>query len=277
MRYRSDDIHPVLWNSVDELTRRIFSGQASSKAVMEHQGVWMKEYGPEVLRQSIAPVLLLFGSVAMAMMRMPKPFIAGAALLAIFWLVAVLCFKTVRNLREITASELETLLPELKFEGVGRAYAEAVLAVGKAQGLSEEMRSETLQELKRVMNEHERIESARSRLILTAEGRASLVEEVERLRGKVEKAQDAEARATYEEGFEIAQARLAATDNQAALGERLEAQAELLRQSVLRVRDTLALPYVETPSEGGALREALAGVRSRAEAVERAVKEVEAW
>ncbi|RYG37774.1 hypothetical protein EON81_05670 [bacterium] len=276
MRYRSEDIHPVLWTAVDELTGRMMTGQASGKAVMAHHSEWTKEYGGEFLRQMAAPLLLMAAGFAMIAAKLPKPISAIVMLLGILWTVVTLIVKTAGNFRQMSVRELEVLLPELKFEGVGRAYAETVLAVGQAS-LSEEMRSETLQELKRVMDEHERIESARERLSTGARDRPELLEEVIRLKGKMESAKDAEARALFRESLDVAQTRLDSTEHQAAFGERLEAQAELLRQSVLRVRDTLSLPSVDTSTDGGALRQALASVRSRAEAVEKAVQEVQSW
>ncbi|RYG46757.1 hypothetical protein EON79_09295 [bacterium] len=276
MRYRSDDIHPVLWKAVDQLTGRMMTGEVSGTAVAAHQTEWFKEYGGETLRQLIAPIILLLAGFGMAAAKLPKVSCAIVILLAIVWIVASIVMKTVGNLREMTPRELELLMPELKFEGVGRAYAEAVLAVGQSS-LSETTQRETLQELKRVMDEHERIEAVRSKLEQTSSTRIALLLEVDTLQRKVEEARDPEAKAIYEESLGVAQSRLAAKESQSALGERMEAQGELLRQSVLRVRDTLALPVSTSASDSGPLREALASVRSRADEVDRAVQEVESW
>jgi len=275
MRYERDEIHPLLWQATDDLNSRWMMGQvtdADLAVLPTHQSTWFKQYGRDFALAIVLPLLVVAVGVFLKK-ALASPF--GEPTIAVGFLAMVVQMVVLftRNNRQVSSQELANLLPALKLTGIPQSYTEAVVAVGQANHLTRPEKAEILKGLCHVMDEHERIESARAS-VATAADHLALAEERQALETKRSQSTDAETRRNYEQALAILDSRISQAEAKRVGAERLDAEAALLNQSLLQFTDSLRLP-----SAGPGildLRSRLAVIQLHSQEVERAVAELDA-
>lgn len=283
MRFSGDEIHPILWRATDALSTRWASGitrTPEEKEVMtRHSGMWMKQYGLGCAA-TLSPMLLTIPAIILAKNVFPRGAAPLLVLMGFFALGGWLAYEVIkRNKRVTSAAELANMLPALDLDPVGRAYAETVVALGES-GVPESDAKETLATLNSVLDEAGRLDEA----VATPIGP---MDDLEGERLRLERFRDEEtdpaAREMYEESLRLVEVRAGGRGSGGMSRARADAQKELIRQTILSVRDTLrsgreaargrsdtSVPDVR------ALMERVAAVRREADATARAADEIRA-
>jgi hypothetical protein len=275
MRFERDEIHPVLWKATDDLNNRWLMGQLSDvdAAVMPvHQRNWFKQYGRSIALSMVIPLAIMAAGITLKVST-GNSFGGFVVVLGLLGVIVQLVLQLTKNMRQVSSQELTDLLPALKLTGIAESYVRAVAAIGQANHLSRTEKSEILKGLCQVMDEHERIETARAAL-MTAKDLGDLKEEKRGLEEKIEDAEDPETRQNYAQALAILESRLAQSQSKQVAAGRLDAQAALLNQSLLQLTESLHLPAAAPAMPD--LRDRLGVIQLHSQEVERAVAELDA-
>lgn len=278
MRLGERELHPVLWKAFDAYESSFYAGGLSKDrtgALLDHQKTWWNEYGRGVLLWSGFWLALIFALAYWGKdYAGPLPMFVGMLGAGLH---AYIGFK--RNRRTATVDEIAALLPALDLDEPGRLYAEIVVDLFRTD-LDARARDEALKALNALMDQHAALELRRKGLeaALSRSDIEAVALEVRQIESKRDAATDADARAIYERSLELARGRLAATERYRPYLERVDAQQEVVRQTLLQVRADLgrakAAPSVWTASTLDGLRTSTLSIRTRAEEIERAVDEL---
>ena len=275
MRYERDEIHPVLWQATDDLNSRWMMGQvteADLAVLPAHQRNWFQQYGRELAVAIGVPLALIAAGAALKISGVNP--LGGAVVAAgIFAMVGMIILLLKRNLRQVSSDELAVLLPALKLKGIPQSYAEAVVAVGQANHVARSEKAEILKGLCHVMDEHERIEAARFSIPTHAD-LSALTEERQALQTKRSQSTDEETRRNYDQALGILDSRISHAQTKRVAAERLDAEAALLHQSLLRLTDSVRLSATGPAIHD--LRDRLEVIQLHSQEVERAVAELDA-
>lgn len=282
VKFRDSEIHPILWRATDRLNSRWNMGNWSkdgeAERVNKHWSLWMKQYWAGCLA-CVVPFALSFPAAFLAkewLGRGVPPLIT----LVLFWAIGGVMIGVgyERNKRRLSVEELENLSPLLELDPVGRAYTDTVIALGKSS-LPEEVAKETLASLNRVLDESERLTEAAG--TDPVDDAVPAEEERARLLALRDSATDHQARTMYDESLRLLDLRSTGRADRSARVARAEAQRELMRQTVLSVRDAVvgAREAADGQSDTADIRrllERVADVRREADAGARAAEELRA-
>lgn len=280
MRFNPSELHPRLFAATDRLTSGMFAGHMQDpefiKAIGSHGGAWWRAYGKAFMALSAVSIAGI-AAVGYLGKQIGESWMGFAA----FFLVVVLFgILYQRNRRQLTSEELEALMPALDLDPVEVAYAEAILALANSQ-LPPEDRSSLMKDLYRLLDEESTLVRQEKALhqVVSKAGFDALDAEAKRLEERATSARDEEARKSFERSLEAVRARMDHQERFAPYMERIEAHRELIRQTLLGVKETLGrtkiAPGISAPDWQG-LREVLAQVEQQAESVDRAVAELNA-
>lgn len=292
MKLTKDDIHPTLWKETDELSSRWTWGsqvggmdREERKIYARHIGIWSKRYGAKLLIGIFAWLAAMVGG-AVAMRAIFDTKSASAfwvlAMFVVGFIACIVAYK--QNLRTVHVDELENLMPVLDLNPIQRAYAQAVVLAADNDALSEDERSETLRHLKTLMDEEERLSSYR-RALAAADGEASdeaMHDERSRIQELLASTSDPIATGALQRSLEILEHRAEYRSLIQPSRERVDAQLELIRQTLCGVRDSLA--RLKASPQGlqvdsldvGGLRANVEQIYQQTRAIETAVAEVRA-
>lgn len=190
--------------------------------------------------------------------------------------------------RRFAPSLLRAGLAEVGRTRAETLYADAVLTLARTDAANlggEDAAREILRQLNELMGGAHTVERALAD-VRTAQGRSPLPElaaEVADLERRAEAAADPHARETLRESADIARVRLEGVRSLAGLTERLEAQEEIVCQTLASVQSALArLRVAPSPAAAGAtpvreVTETVARINAQTRAVEMAVQELVGW
>jgi len=176
---------------------------------------------------------------------------------------------------------LEAIAPRLDLTPDARNYLQAVFSLFRTPAIDQETRSELLGQLLRLMDERTKLADAIDPLRKAASTSArneAIHADVARLELAVSTTSDTIARETYETSLELARARLAKLNSATPVKERIEAQIELIDQTLAGFSDTLARINdpgdASTTGDLGALRARVAQIQSQSQNLESATNEI---
>ena len=279
MRLDPKLVHSSIFEATDAIVAKMGSGDAeANKALNAHFPVWAQTYGVGCAGYCVVATLPFLATI-FAQRHLGSPW-TGIAVLASFLLFfAIMGAAYMRNRRQLTVAELESLLPGLDLTETQRAYAEMVVTLSE-QG---QPAAETMTALNALLDEERRLVETRHRLTGSdvANERETLTSERERLAARAAGARDAVARDALEQSLALLDERRAIFDLQGDHLERIEAHLELLRQAVLSTRDAArrlgGAPVATAPDLAtDTLRAAVANARAQTQATEQALAELRA-
>lgn len=278
-------IHPVVLKLADQFAQQYtWSGSLSpvpehAKAMKEHQSLWMKQYGKGCFAWCVFYIVAFMGSIA-AKPILGKPFV-GMAILSVVILGLVHAYLGYQQSRKrLSTDELAALLPALDLSPVLRAYSEAALVLCSLN-LPEDTADDVWKQLNRLVDEETRLRSVRERGALGLSTPAQVSSEMEEIRKRLDQSADPMTREALERSLEMCQGRLQSVRDLSLVVERVDAQLEMLAQSMRGMRDTLQR-LSTAPSDAGLgldlqpLRDTVEHASRHAQSLEAAVNEVRA-
>ncbi len=250
MRFTKSDLHPTIFEAFNKWQTEFMYGFASQTAdgkvgKMEvynrHQKAWWKEYGKSVLLASAFWLLMIFGFFAAAN-RFDNKTLAIGSLLSMVGASAHGVWGYYKNKNTVTTDELEALLPDLKLNSLQTDYCHAFLDLFRNNGIAADHRREILAQMNTLLDESLSLQEKRKNLteyLGDQETRTRLKGEVERLETRLGATVDPEAQETFRSSLEIAQNRLNRFGSSAPIVERMDAQVELISQTMGSLREVL--------------------------------------
>jgi hypothetical protein len=283
-------LHPAVRKAINEFKARMYWPQTVAncpdkdlywKVMAEHGSLWSKAYGKQMAAVIATECVLAFGMFAVLKSAgSPGDKVAFAMVIA-FGIAAIMVTWTVRNKRRLTAPELRNLLPVMGLSRTHAAYCEAVLAIRECKLLEKRQAEEMIGQLNTLVDIDEQLEATRAGLTgalgLESLG-AQASAECDDLRARLAAASDPEARKALEQGLALAERRCKGSEDLAPTLARLDAQQELIHQTIRTAHESVArlsvAPRKALAIDLEALRQSVAQVGEQASAVERAVDEV---
>ncbi|HRJ26509.1 MAG TPA: hypothetical protein PLO61_03230 [Fimbriimonadaceae bacterium] len=286
MRYTKKDLHPQIFESIYRFTSSMSMGAGQNPAIMgaylQHNKVWWKEYGKAWMIGLGVWTASFFGLMGLGAV-MNSPALLGISFATIPVGIAVGIRAYMKTRYEATVEELELLLPLMDLSEEQRQYLVAFISLCRAQGLDAAHRQEIMEQLMTLLDEAERLKKQRATLVDllgATDQRESVLAEIARLQKRYEEAQDPEAKETFQISLEVAQKRLDRFTASAPMLERIEAQQELVRQTMASFREVLnrmqSTPTRDLPGLDG-LRNQISRIQSQGNALESAYEEIRAW
>ncbi|NSW77458.1 MAG: hypothetical protein HPY54_00300 [Chthonomonadetes bacterium] len=185
-------------------------------------------------------------------------------------------YTVARRKPELSTDDIRRVLPLLNLDEGEQAYVDSLLAIGDNPYLSDETAVQIVTEMRRLLNTYYQVQNHLEQL-REAMGTAS-EEEREKLRQRLEQAQDAEARSALQESLQLLEGRLKSRQTLSTYAQRMEAHLELILQTLKSLRDSLARLKIapEGPGEFDIehLRQRLLEIQQETSAIESAVQEV---
>ncbi|AIE84595.1 hypothetical protein [Fimbriimonas ginsengisoli] len=236
-------IHPEILRLADQFAQQYtWPGTSSlvpehAKAIKAYQSLWMKQYGKGCFAWFVFYSVAFVGSIAVKpMLGNPSVNFAVLSVLVLGFLHAYLGYQTSR--KRLSADELAALLPVLDLSPVQRAYSEAALVLYRLN-LPEETGDDVWKQLNRLIDEETRLRSVRDRGSVGLSTPAQVSSEMEEIRKRLDQTNDSMTREALERSFELCQGRLQAVRDLSLVVERVDAQLEMLAQSMRGMRDSL--------------------------------------
>jgi len=277
-------IHPEINRLADQFTQQYaWSGPSNSvpehaKAIRAYQSLWMKQYGKGCFAWFAFYAIAFVGAIAIKpMLGDPSVNFAVLSVLAVGLLHAYQGYQ--RSRKRLSTDELAALLPSLDLSPVQRAYSEAALVLCSLK-LTEETADDVWKQLNRLVDEETRLRSLRERGAVGLSTPAQVSSETEEIRKRLEQTNDPVTREALERSLEICQGRLQSVRDLSLVVERVDAQLEMLAQSMRGMRDTLQR-LSTAPSDAGLgldlqpLRDTVEHASRHTQALEAAVNEVQ--
>lgn len=283
-----DDLHPSIWQALDNITMGMGMVQGDSRvqaSIAQHSRVWGREYGSNLFRWIAGgfalTILLIVLGKAMDFQNLKA---IGILAITLGSASAVVAFA--RNMRTATGAELEALTGALAATLTANqlSYLNAVIQILKSPLLDDGARRSLLAQLRGVLDESERINGERERLlghIGASESNQSLDDEYRQLSDRLAATQDASARASLQQAIDLCDRRRSSRDRFRPLVERAEAQQAIIDQTFRHVAETFAS---SSPVATGQLvsdaalpqiQDRLADLHAQSAAFQDAVNEVE--
>lgn len=277
-------IHPEITRIVDQFTQQYaWPGTPSllpeqAKAMKEQQSLWVKQYGKGCLAWSVFYSVAFVAAIAVKpLLGNPSVNFAVLAVIALGLLHASLGYQKSR--KRLSTEELSALLPALDLSPVQRAYSEAALVLCSLN-LPGETADDVWKQLNRLVDEEMRLRSVRERGAIGLSAPAQVTSEMEDIRKRLDQTNDPMTREALERSLEICQERLQSVQDLSLVVERVDAQLEMLAQSMRGMRDTLQrLSTAPTDASLGLdlqpLRDTVEHASRHTQALEAAVNEVQ--
>ncbi|MCC7102825.1 MAG: hypothetical protein IT206_07085 [Fimbriimonadaceae bacterium] len=288
MRFTKSDLHPVIFEAVNtwhdamiaSMTTTGWTKGTQKKVYDDHQVAWWKHYG----------VKLLWGMAGWST-AIAAPIMVAAAthekLIALGSVVMTLgatghgIYAYMENRKQITIDELKVLHPALEMEPLHHSYCDAFIDLYSNPSLEEGHRKEILGQLNTLIDEDLRLRAQKKNLsenLATEDYRVKVDAEIARLTERVAASRDEVARKTLETSLEIAQKRRDRLGASEPMIERLDAQMELVAQTMDSMREVLIkmrnAPRFEE-SDVDTLRSRVAQVQQQGQALESAYDEIQ--
>lgn len=277
MRIDREYVHPTLWAAMDkyEYGFMINSSETSVDAYNAHQKIWWKEYG-KGCGLCILSYTVICGLAAYLTKSLQSPLIFFVAIVGCF-LHALWAF--LQNRRIATPDELEALLPALDLTQNQLLYTHVLIGLYR-QNIEETLRNEMLKELFMLMEDDQHLTKAREQVeasIANADPE-EFEAEIRELEEKVAAAKDEIARDTYLHGLQLAKDRAKVVEQHRPILERIDAQQEVVRQTLLTLRSDVSRSTrpLQAPSDliTVGIRSNLMQVRNHAHEIDRALEEL---
>lgn len=276
-------IHPEILRLADQFAQQYaWSGTSSpvpehAKAMKEHQSLWMKQYDKGCFAWFVFYGVAFVGAIAVKrMLGNPSVNFAVLSVFVVGLLHAYLGYQ--RSRKRLSTDELAALLPALDLSPVQRAYSEAALVLS-GLNLPEETADDVWKQLNRLIDEETRLRAVRERGAIGLSTPAQVSSEMEEIRKRLDQTSDSMTREALERSLEICQGRLQSVRDLSLVVERVDAQLEMLAQSMRGMRDTLQR-LGTAPSDTGLgldlqpLRDTIEHASRHTQALEAAVNEV---
>jgi hypothetical protein len=276
-------IHPSIFAATDKFTHTATWGGGAGltpvqmKANAEHTRLWMAQHGKGCAAWAAVYFGAFIGTIALKPI-LGKPYIGMAILLFMVFAFTSAYFLYQRSKRHLTTEELLVLMPALDLTPCQVAYAEAALALS-ALTLPAATADELWAQLNRLLDEESRLIAVRARGATGLTTPDSIAAERDEIRNRLEATTDPVSRDALERSLEICEGRFSASRDLSLVVQRVDAQLEMIAQSMRGMRDTLQR-LITAPSEAGLgvdlepLRETLEHARRHTTALEAAVSEV---
>lgn len=284
MRFQREVVHPAIFAASDQITQRLWSTGTfqgtpeQAKAYADHQSIWYKEYGGSLLLWIVASILSFAGLIGVyKTVGGGAGFGALVAFVIAFW-VGLSVYGYRKNLRSLTARELKALTPAMDLTPIQRVYAEALVALAELN-LPADQFQEIVGQLNRLLDEEVRLQTLRERGVGAPTTYGEIQAERARISERLAATQDAITADALQRSLEICENRLKAAHELSFVGERVEAQLEMVDQAIRGIRDSLlrlqTTPSVSTPTiDMDALRQTVDTAHRHSVALEQAVDEV---
>jgi hypothetical protein len=282
MRFERDLVHPTIFAASDKIVQRFwntggFQGTPEqAQAFADHQAIWQKEYGWNVL---LGTVLCIASFAGLA--SLPAPLgalphgLAFVALLAFWTSVAVAAYR--RNLRTMTVAELKAIAPAMDLTPIQRVYTDALVAAAELK-LPDDQYREIVGQLNRLLDEEARLNALRERGAGSPATQEEILRDRARIVARMEATTDSVAREALARSLEIADSRLRAAQELSLVGQRVEAQLEMIGQAIRGIRDSLlrlqTAPAASPRVDLDAVRQTVDLAQYHSQALEQAVEEV---
>lgn len=259
------------------------------KVYGEHQKAWWKAYGNGFLLGALASVGGMAGALALisqvdGMQAFRAPIFIAALAVIIGW--AVFAYK--RNQGQMTIGELTVLQKSLaqhikqpKLRGVFEDYLATIIELESSNTLEESEKADLRDQLNSMLSEADRL-CGQFDMLANAHGnfdeKQRLSVEIGSLEQRINNSKDADAKEALGQAKKIALKRLESFEQGGPVMERIEAQLELMRQTLGAFRETLArlrgTPSFSPQLEVGGLREQLLSIQTQSQALESAFQEL---
>jgi hypothetical protein len=257
-----------------------FQTPGGQNPVWRHAGAWWKSYGGEVKR-GLGAMALACGGLFGAAAATGSPVLDWAFGAALAGSGGVSLWWFLRNMHTLDAAELRVFLPAMELSRAERLYGDCVLMLMESDATyGERAARETIKQLNSLLATNRQLEEQRAGLV-AALGRM-LVEEADQERdqiaGRLSKASDEIEREALRQSLALCESRL---ENGRALLpglRRIEAQQEVVIQTLLAVQSSLARLQIAPKAAGtpeiDEVSRTVAGITAQTRGVEDAVAEV---
>ena len=246
--YSKQDIHPSIFEAVDEANTHVMNGNSwadgsAQKAYSAYNSAWFEAHGKGfwIWMVGLIPTIGMI-PLLRNVLEVPKPASVLIFFLGLATWIGLGIFGWEKTKKDITIKELETIVPALNLSESQRLYLSSVVSVLSSKLLDAEQKQSWLKALYQALDNALGLEKIHKemRQVIGGSSHSEILAEVETLRGRVESAQDEQARVTYAESLRLAEGRLSRSDGMAAQSERIEAQLELTRQTFLQTHESLS-------------------------------------
>jgi hypothetical protein len=272
------NVQSAFWSAF--YSSQTMKSRADASAMGKHFGVWWKGYGGEIKRGLGIMALAcggLFGlAAATGSPAADTAFgvaVAGSGLTSAWWFA--------RNYHSLDPDELRVFLPTMELSRVERIYCECVLMLMESESsYGERAARDMIRQLNGLLSTDKLLAEQRESL-LAALGKSSVDEaESERaeLARRLDVARDSIEREALKQSLALCESRL--ENGRAMLPgvRRIEAQQEVILQTLLSVQSSLArlqvAPKAVSRPELEEVTRTVAGINAQTIAVEQAVEEV---
>lgn len=246
--YSKQEIHPSIFEAVDAANSRVINGQSwadgsAQKAYSAYNTAWFEAHGKGFWLWMLG-LLPTIGMIPFLrnILEVPKPASVLLFFVGLATWVGLGIYGWEKTKKDISIKELETIVPALELSETQRLYLGSVVAVLSSKLLDADQKQSWLKALYQALDNALGLEKLHleMRQMIGGSSHSEILSEVDTLRKKVESAQDAQARATYEESLRLAEGRLSRSEGMSAQSERIEAQLELTRQTFLQTHESLS-------------------------------------
>jgi hypothetical protein len=295
----SKTLHSRIYEALDQLQAKMISGnaaipapediadplsRAAQKPVMDvvgrHTQIWWRTYGTEFTLKGLGVMLANIATLGLAaQLNHPAALVFPTGMFTISCIAAYRWVK--RNERTVAPEELRNLLPALELNVVERAYCDAILEVSEHPALDRQNAQEIADQLNELLTNSVELDGQRA-LLIRALGNIRATAELERerelLEHKLTGTLDPVAREALQQSLHLCENRLYNRRSLDPLLQRLDAQQEMIRQSLMNVGESLArlrvAPHTVHNPDIDAIKRSVVDINRQANSVEEAVQEV---
>jgi hypothetical protein len=288
MLVRTQDLDPQTLNAVmDSLGKAVRSPDPSPelRSLLTEDSRRFRPDWRKFLPWALAGLLVPIALLASVPLGVSASFAYPAAWVAFFAGfgigIARLVTDYVRRAKVVHSDLLAGSLPHIELTPLDRAYCEVLVWLAKpGLRVDEETARSVLGELNRLAGHFRKLEGQKAELasLSNALSHEKAVAELDRLTKQLASTEDPEARRSIEDSVELCRQRVESTLQIEPVAERLQAQQELILQTLASIQANLArlaqADQLLTETDVAAIREQSENIQSHAEAVETAVDEV---
>lgn len=243
-----------------------------TKAFNAHQELWFRQNGAMFV---VALFVFLGATMFLASFKhsLPKPVLVSLILGLMAACGGAVALGIKGSRKHLDSRELELMMPALRLTPIQEAYSEALIALS-ALKLDAGAHEELIAQFNALLDEEARL------LALRNPRRSSGDVRVERdeLRARLASTTDSFSREALQRSLEICERRVDASRELGMVDERVDAQLQMIAQSMRNFRDTLQRLQAAPVQSGfniDPIRDTIRQAQQHAQALEMAVREVE--
>jgi hypothetical protein len=288
MLVRTQDLDPQTLNAVmDGLGKAVRSPDPSPelRSLLTEDSRRFRPDWRKFLPWALAGLLVSGAFVLSVLFGAPTSFAYPAAWVSSFAGFGIGIAQTVRDFlqraRVVHSDLLAGSLAHIKLTPLDRAYCEVLVWLAKpGLRVDDETARTVLAELNRLAGHYRKLEGQKAELasLSDALSHEKAVAELDRLTTLLAEADDPAVRRSIEESVALCRQRVESTRQIEPVAERLQAQQELILQTLASIQANLArlaqADQLLTQTDVAAIREQSEAIQAHAEAVESAVVEV---